>query len=160
MKSRQDLLNEARLKVREMTVREVHNHLGNGGDPVLLDVRGLDEWERGHIKGAVHIPRGHLEMEVESWLPDKFREVVIYCAAGVRSLLAGDTLRALGYERVISMAGGFSDWTDAGLPAEQPPAHEGEGGAEHPDLLKAEIEHLEAVLARKKRRLESLRPGR
>ena len=160
MKSRIELLNEARREIREMTVREAHNHLENGGDPVLLDVRGLDEWELGHLNGAVHIPRGHLEMEVESRIPDKSREVLVYCAAGVRSLLAGEALKALGYDRVISMAGGFSGWVDAGLPAAQPPALEEDGGPEDPELLSAEIEHLEGLLARKKRRMEGVKRGR
>ena len=154
MKSREDLLNEARQEVPEMTVREVHEHLKQGAAPVLLDVRGLDEWERGHLEGAIHIPRGRLESEVEVKAPDKSRDVVVYCAGGVRSLLAAESLKDLGYERVISMEGGFEDWADAGLPAVHPPVPDEERGPENPDLLEAEIGHLEQVLSERKRRLE------
>ena len=88
MKSREDLLNEARQEIPEMTIQEVHDYLKKGENPALLDVRGLDEWERGHLEGAIHIPRGRLESDVEANLPDKSREVVVYCAGGVRSLSA------------------------------------------------------------------------
>ena len=154
MKSREDLLSEARQQISEMSVGEVHAYLEKGENPALLDVRGLDEWERGHLKGAIHIPRGHLETEVEAKLPDKSVEVVVYCAGGVRSLLAGETLKALGYERIISMEGGYGDWADAGLPSQQPPLPQEEEAPEDPDLLRVEIEHLEQVLAKKKGRLE------
>ena len=160
MKSRGDLLNEARLQIPEVSVRGVRDRLEAGDRPVLLDVRGVDEWELGHLQGAVHIPRGHLEVEVESRLPDKSEEVLVYCAAGIRSLLAGRTLRELGYERVLSVAGGFSGWADAGLPVDRPPAPEEEDEPGDPGLLETEIEHLERVLARKRALLERTRNGR
>lgn len=154
MKSREDLLDEARQKIKEMTVQEVHDYLEAGNKPVLLDVRGLDEWERGHLKGAVHIPRGELETRVEAEVSDKSQEVVVICAGGVRSLLAGETLLDLGYEQIISMEGGYGDWEDANLPAEVPPPPEDEGPPEDPTLLAGQIEHLEKLVAEKKRKLE------
>ena len=153
MKSREDLLNEARQKIKEMTVQEVHAYLEAGNRPVLLDVRGLDEWERGHLEGAVHIPRGELESRVEAEVSDKSQEVVVICAGGVRSLLAGETLLNLGYDHVISMEGGYGDWEDAHLPAEIPPLPEEGGAPEDPKLLEGQIEHLEKLLAEKKRKL-------
>lgn len=153
MKSREDLLDAARDNIAEMTVQEVHDYLEQGNDPVLLDVRSLDEWELGHLKGAVHVPRGEMEAKVESAVPDKLREVIVICAGGVRSLLAGETLRDLGYEKVISMEGGYGDWEDANLPAEIPPAPEETGAPDNPELLKGEIAHLEKVLAEKKSKL-------
>ncbi len=153
MKSREDLLDEARQKLKEMTVQEVHDYLEAGNEPVLLDVRGLDEWERGHLKGAVHIPRGELEARVESEVLDKSREVVVMCAGGVRSLLAGETLLNLGYDHVISMEGGYGDWEDAHLPAEIPPPIEETGAPEDPTLLEGQIAHLEKLLAEKKLKL-------
>lgn len=156
MKSRENLLDEARQNIPEMTVREVHEHLEQGRDPVLLDVRGLDEWERGHLKGAVHIPRGELERQAEATMPDKSREVIVICAGGVRSLLAGETLKAMGYEKVISMDGGYGDWEDAHLPAEIPPPPEETGAPENPDLLKAQIAHMEKVLATKRSKLADI----
>ncbi|MCZ6636279.1 MAG: rhodanese-like domain-containing protein [bacterium] len=157
MKSREDLLDEARQNLKEMTVQEVHDYLEGGADPILLDIRGLDEWERGHLKGAVHIPRGILENELEDKLSDKSKEVIVYCAGGVRSLLGGETMQALGYENVISMDGGYGDWEDAGLPVEIPPLPEEEVAPEDPDLLETELAHLERVIAEKKKRLEAVR---
>ena len=151
MASREELLALARQDIPEMTVRQVHDDLQQGANPILLDVRELDEWERGRLKEAVHIPRGRLEMDAQARLPDRSRRTIVYCAAGVRSLLAGKTLKALGYRRVVSMSGGFGDWVDAGLPAEQPPPPVEDEIPEDPSLLAAEIDHLERVLARKKR---------
>lgn len=153
MKSRENLLDDARQNIPEMTVQEVHEYLNEDNDPVLLDVRGLDEWERGHLKGSVHIPRGELEPRAESAMPDKSREVIVICAGGVRSLLAGETLKAMGYEKVISMDGGYGDWEDAHLPAEIPPPPEEIGAPEPPERLKEQIDHLEKVLAQKKTKL-------
>ncbi len=156
MKSRENLLDDARQNIPEMTVQEVNEYLNEGNNPVLLDVRGLDEWERGHLKRSVHIPRGELEYKAELAMPDKSREVIVICAGGVRSLLAGETLKALGYEKVISMDGGYGDWEDAHLPAEIPPPPEETGAPETPELLKEQIDHLEKVLAQKKTKLADI----
>lgn len=155
MKSREDLLDDARKNIPEMTVREVNEYLEQGNDPVLLDVRSLDEWELGHLKGAIHVPRGEMEARAEEAMPDKSREVIVICAGGVRSLLAGETLRDLGYEKVISMEGGYGDWEDANLPAEIPPAPEEEGTPENPKRLEEQIAHLEKMLAEKKSKLSA-----
>ena len=154
MKTRNDLLSEARKEIQEMTVHEVHDYLAKGQTPALLDVRGLDEWERGHLEGAVHVPRGKLEEEVEMALPDKSKEVIVYCAGGVRSLLAGQTLKRLGYAKVISMDGGFGDWEDEGLPAKVPPAPEEEETVTDPSLIESQIDHLEKVIAQKRNLLK------
>lgn len=156
MKSRENLLDDARQNIPEMTVQEVHEYLNEGNNPVLLDVRGLDEWERGHLKGSVHIPRGELEYKAEATMLDKSREVIVICAGGVRSLLAGETLKALGYEKVISMDGGYGDWEDAHLPAEIPPPPEETGTPETPERLQEQIDHLEKVLAEKKTKLTDM----
>ena len=156
MKSRENLLDDARQNIPEMTVQEVNEYLNEGNNPVLLDVRGLDEWERGHLKGSVHIPRGELEYKAEEAIPDKSREVIVICAGGVRSLLAGETLKTMGYEKVISMDGGYGDWEDAHLPAEIPPPPEETGAPETPELLKEQIDHLEKVLAQKKTKLADI----
>ena len=156
MKSRENLLDDARQNIPEMTVQEVNEYLNEGNNPVLLDVRGLDEWERGHLKGSVHIPRGELEYKAEEAMPDKSREVIVICAGGVRSLLAGETLKTMGYENVISMDGGYGDWEDAHLPAEILPPPEETGAPETPELLKEQIDHLEKVLAQKKTKLDDM----
>jgi molybdopterin/thiamine biosynthesis adenylyltransferase len=90
--------------------------------PAIVDVREREEWDEGHIPGAVHVPRGHLESRIEHAEPDKSRPVVVYCASGNRSAFATKTLEELGYERVMSLAGGFTDWKRNGYPYEVPEA--------------------------------------
>jgi molybdopterin/thiamine biosynthesis adenylyltransferase/rhodanese-related sulfurtransferase len=81
---------------------------------LVLDVREPDEYEQGALPGAIHIPRGHLESQVETKLPDKSAPVVVYCAGGTRSAFAAETLGLLGYTDVVSMAGGFNKWKNEG----------------------------------------------
>ena len=88
--------------------------------PLFLDVRELDEWDEGHIPGAVHVPRGNLESRVESLVPDRSRTIVVYCAAGARSAFAAKTLNELGYGDVASLAGGYTDWKRNGFPTQLP----------------------------------------
>ena len=87
---------------------------------VALDVREPDEFEQGALKGAVHIPRGFLEIQVAGRVPDHGAPIVVYCAGGVRSAFAAQTLAQLGYTDVVSMTGGFNRWKDEGLPWEAP----------------------------------------
>ena len=119
-KSYADLLREARSQIREVSPQEVDALAP--GDAVLVDVREASEWEQGHIPGAVHISKSYLEQDVEGAVPDRSRPVVLYCAGGVRSLFAAQTLAAMGYEDVASMAGGFQRWKTQGLPWTVPPA--------------------------------------
>ena len=86
----------------------------------MLDVREPDEHAEGALAGAVHIPRGHLEAQVENRLTDKDAPVVVYCAGGVRSAFAARTLQELGYRDVVSMDGGFGRWKDEGRPWSKP----------------------------------------
>jgi molybdopterin/thiamine biosynthesis adenylyltransferase/rhodanese-related sulfurtransferase len=115
-KTQQDFLAEARHIVPEVTVEEVEERRKRGEHFVLLDVREKDEVRTGYIDGAVSVPRGFLEMQVSGQIPDTHQEVVVYCAGGVRSLLAGRVLREMGYDKVASMAGGITRWKDAGYP--------------------------------------------
>ena len=82
---------------------------------VWIDVREADEWQEGHLPGAVHIPRGFLESRVEGVAPDKSTPVIVYCASAARSAFAAKSLEELGYENVHSLAGGFTDWKRNGL---------------------------------------------
>ena len=88
----------------------------------VVDVRERDEWDEGHLPQAVHVPRGNLESRIERAVPDKSSKVLVYCAAGNRSAFAAKTLEELGYENVVSLAGGFTDWKRNGLPYEVPEA--------------------------------------
>jgi molybdopterin/thiamine biosynthesis adenylyltransferase/rhodanese-related sulfurtransferase len=112
-----ELLNEAKSHIREVDTADAEPLIGS---VTFLDVREPDEYEQGAIPGAVHLPRGHLEMQVEGKLTDKAAPVVVYCAGGVRSAFAAKTLGDLGYTDVVSMAGGFNRWKDQGRPWSTP----------------------------------------
>jgi molybdopterin/thiamine biosynthesis adenylyltransferase/rhodanese-related sulfurtransferase len=113
------LLSAAKTAVTEVTPLEASNELGRA---TFLDVREGDEHDQGAIPGAVHVPRGQLEFNVEGRVPDKSARIVVYCAGGVRSVFAAKTLGELGYGDVVSMSGGFNQWKDAGLAVEVPRA--------------------------------------
>ncbi len=117
MPTARELLNEAKSHIREVDTADAEPLIGS---VTFLDVREPDEYEQGAIPGAVHLPRGHLEMQVEGKLTDKAAPVVVYCAGGVRSAFAAKTLGDLGYTDVVSMAGGFNRWKDQGRPWSTP----------------------------------------
>jgi molybdopterin/thiamine biosynthesis adenylyltransferase/rhodanese-related sulfurtransferase len=112
MSNFRELLARARAEIREVTTAEAEALRSQGA--VVLDVREPDEFEQGSIPGAVFIPRGQLESNVENRIPDKSVPVVVHCASGVRSAFAAKTLGELGYTDVVSMAGGFNAWKDEG----------------------------------------------
>ena len=119
MSTYRELLSQVKGEIDE--VDAVHaRELIETGDPLILDVREQDEWDEGHIPRAVHIPRGNLESRIESAAADRARSIVVYCAAGNRSAFAAKTLEELGYEDVVSLAGGFTDWKRNGFPTEIP----------------------------------------
>src|SRR5947209_3329897 len=122
-----EIMRRARRQVPEWTpaqVREVLTHQkgsdSNAQDIVLVDVREKHEWNEGYIPGAIHVPRGFLELQIEEAVPDKSKTVVLYCAGGVRSLMAGRTLQQMGYDKAISMSGGFGQWKGSGYAFVQP----------------------------------------
>jgi len=117
MKTKSELLKDARVAVPEVTPAELSRQSPR---PVIIDVREKQETDAGMLPGAKAVPRGFLELRVEEAVPDRNTDVVLYCAGGTRSLLAGRTLKEMGYTRVRSMSGGFSAWKDAGLPLEMP----------------------------------------
>jgi molybdopterin/thiamine biosynthesis adenylyltransferase/rhodanese-related sulfurtransferase len=113
-KTFKQLMDEARTDVKEISVQETKNLLEKNGNHLLLDVREKDEYREGHLEGAVSLPRGFLELKVETTIPEKSTPIVAYCAGGVRSLLAAKALKEMGYQDVISMSGGYSAWKTAG----------------------------------------------
>ena len=113
-----DLLREARASIREVTPQEV-SALPAGG-ATIVDVREATEWEQGHLPDALHISKSYVEQQIEAAVPDRDAPVVLYCAGGVRSLFAAQSLEELGYTNVSSMSGGFQAWKSAGLPWEAP----------------------------------------
>ncbi len=116
MASYRELLEQVRGRVVEVDGREAQAI----EDAVWIDVREQDEWDEGHIPGAIHIPRGNLESRIEAAVPDRSAPLVIYCAAGSRSLFTADTLGELGFERPVSLAGGYTDWKRNGYPTVLP----------------------------------------
>ncbi len=118
-----EVIRQIKNQIEEVDPSEVNGAVsnGNGSRPVLIDVRESDEWDAGHLPGAKHVPRGHLESRIEGAVPDRSANVVIYCASGNRSALAAHTLRELlGYENVSSMTGGITLWKDRGYDVEVP----------------------------------------
>ncbi len=109
-----DLLSQTKSQIREIDTAEGDARRSAEPNTVFLDVREPDEFEQGAIPGALYIPRGHLEAQVESRIPDKSVPVVVFCAGGVRSAFAAKTLTELGYTDVVSMDGGFNRWKDQG----------------------------------------------
>jgi molybdopterin/thiamine biosynthesis adenylyltransferase/rhodanese-related sulfurtransferase len=118
MASFRDLLSAAKAQITEVDTAAAAERIAAGA--VVLDVREPDEYDQGALNGAVHIPRGHLEAQVEGRLLNKDAQVVVYCAGGVRSAFAAKTLGELGYTDVLSMAGGFGRWKDEGRPWKTP----------------------------------------
>jgi molybdopterin/thiamine biosynthesis adenylyltransferase/rhodanese-related sulfurtransferase len=108
-----DLLSAAKAQITEVDTAAAADKIA-AGNVVVLDVREPDEFEQGALPEVVHIPRGHLEAQVETRIIDKSTPVVVYCAGGVRSAFAAKTLQELGYSNVVSMAGGFGKWKDEG----------------------------------------------
>ena len=108
------LVNQARARIRETTVREVMARLENGDAPTLVDVREESEWERGHLPGAVHLGKGVIERDAGKVFPDPDQELILYCGGGYRSVLAAENLQKMGYTSVVSMDGGFRGWIEAG----------------------------------------------
>ena len=117
-KSYRDLLREARERVPEVTTAQAQLAAERGA--TLLDVREQSEWEQGHVSGARHISKSYIEQEIEALAPDRTTPIVVYCAGGIRSLFAGQTLQHMGYTEVSSMTGGFQAWKSEGRAWQQP----------------------------------------
>jgi glyoxylase-like metal-dependent hydrolase (beta-lactamase superfamily II)/rhodanese-related sulfurtransferase len=113
------LLSEAAAKVPFMSLQELSERIGgNRTDLVVLDLREKDAFEAGHVPGARHLPRGQLELRVDSELPDPTVRILTYCELGKISTLAAATLRELGYGRAVALDGGMQAWRDGGFPTE------------------------------------------
>ncbi len=117
-KSYADLLREAREQIREVTVQDVADL--PPGSAAIVDVREASEWEQGHLPGASHVSKSYIEQQIEGIAPDRDQPVVLYCAGGVRSLFAAQTLADMGYTDVVSVKGGFQAWKSAGFEFDTP----------------------------------------
>ncbi len=117
-KSYEELVAEAREATEHVSVEEVHDALGSGGDVGVVDVRESYEWEAGHIPGARLIPRDTLEDRAAEELPDRGRRIVVHCNAGGRGALAAKSLMEMGYTNVANLEGGLNAWRQRGYEVE------------------------------------------
>jgi rhodanese-related sulfurtransferase len=115
--SAEEMVEDARKNICEITVAEAKESLDKGGY-LFLDCREPKEYKMGHIPGAMNIPRGLLEFKIEKKVPDKNENMVMYCKSGGRGCLAACTLCRMGYKNVKNMAGGWKAWEKAGYPIE------------------------------------------
>jgi sulfur-carrier protein adenylyltransferase/sulfurtransferase len=105
-------------QVREIDVADARQLLDSAEAPVLVDVRERNEWNQGHIPGAVLIPLGELESRIAEAAPDRSRPVILYCASGRRSAVGAQRLEELGYDEAVNVAGGFNRWAELGYPSQ------------------------------------------
>ena len=108
------IVDDAKSRVKQTDVAAVLARLKKGEKPSIVDVREDGEWANGHVAGAIHLGKGVIERDVEEKIPDKSKEIILYCGGGFRSALAADNLQKMGYRNVVSMDGGWRGWNDAG----------------------------------------------
>ncbi len=112
------IVDAVRVNIRECTVGDVQERQARGEQFLLFDVREESEFAAGHLPGAKSLGKGIIERDIEALVPDPDTEMVLYCGGGFRSALAADNLQKMGYTNVISMDGGWRDWTGQSLPVE------------------------------------------
>ncbi len=112
------LVNDAKSRIREVTVDETRARMQSDPQVRLIDVREDNEWQAGHAAGAEHLGKGIIERDIEEKVPDKATEVILYCGGGFRSALAADVLQQMGYTNVYSLAGGWKAWKVSGASTE------------------------------------------
>jgi rhodanese-related sulfurtransferase len=115
----QQIVNDAKSRIREIDVDTVKRKRAAGETFTLVDVREDSEWAAGHAAGSVHIGKGVIERDIEAKVPDTGTELVLYCGGGYRSALAADALQKMGYTNVTSLAGGWRAWQESGLGIEK-----------------------------------------
>lgn len=112
------LVEQVKRRVKECTIAEAKARLDRQEPVHFIDVREDHEFLEGHAKGARHLGKGVIERDIETVVPDKQADIILYCGGGFRSVLAADALQQMGYTRVTSMDGGIRAWREAGYPME------------------------------------------
>jgi len=112
------IVDEARSRIKEVTVADTRDRLAANPNAKLVDVREDKEWNEAHAAGAEHLGKGIIERDIETRVPGKSTELILYCGGGYRSALAAYVLQKMGYTNVWSMAGGWKAWKEAGAPVE------------------------------------------
>jgi len=110
------IVDDAKKRIKEVSIGEVKSKLDKGEKFLLVDVREESEYAKDHLPGAVHLGKGIIERDIESRVPDLDTPMVLYCGGGFRSALAADNLQKMGYTRVLSMDGGIRGWREQRLP--------------------------------------------
>jgi rhodanese-related sulfurtransferase len=113
------VVNDAKTRIKEVTVAETRERLSANSNAKLIDVREDNEWEAAHAADAIHLGKGIIERDIEVTAPDKSAELILYCGGGYRSALAADVLQQMGYTNVWSMAGGWKAWKESGAPVDE-----------------------------------------
>ena len=108
------LVNDAKNRIREVTVEQTKERMEADPSVKLIDVREDNEWQAGHAASADHLGKGIIERDIEEKVPDKSTELILYCGGGYRSALAADVLQQMGYTNVYSMVGGWKAWKESG----------------------------------------------
>jgi rhodanese-related sulfurtransferase len=108
------LVRDAKSGIEEVSIDAIAERVASGQPLVLIDTREDHEFATSHLPTAIHIGRGILERDIEGKYPDFNAELVLYCGGGGRSALSAESLKKMGYTRVLSMAGGFRGWKEAG----------------------------------------------
>jgi len=116
-----DLIASVRKQAKEISLDELKRRIEAKEGYTIVDVREKEEYRGGFIPGAVSVPRGYLEQNIENRVPDKNAKIVTYCAGGTRSWLAAKTLSDMGYTNVEVANPGFTRWKDRGYPIDMPP---------------------------------------
>jgi len=110
------IVDDAKKRIRELSVDEVKEKLDKREKFLLIDVREESEWAKDHLPGAIHVGKGIIERDIEERVPDVNTPLVLYCGGGFRSALAADNLQEMGYKNVLSMDGGVRGWREKGFP--------------------------------------------
>jgi rhodanese-related sulfurtransferase len=110
------IVQDAKTRIRELTVDQVKAKQERGDRFYLVDVREESEWAKDHVAGSIYLGKGVIERDVEQRIPDTGAEIVLYCGGGFRSALAADNLQKMGYTNVYSMDGGIRGWREKGYP--------------------------------------------
>ncbi len=112
------LVNDAKSRIEQMDVEQYKRMRESGEAHILIDTREESEWNAGHVRGAIHLGKGVIERDIETRVPDKESTLVLYCGGGFRSALAADALKKMGYQRPISLDGGWRALQGSAIPLE------------------------------------------
>ena len=114
------LVNEAKRRIHEISIDDYNARTASGERLILVDVREDNEWQSGHLPGALHLGKGIIERDIEQAIPDKSAPIVCQCGGGFRSALVCENLQRMGYTNTMSLDGGYKGWIAKGLPLEKP----------------------------------------